>query len=89
MQRKRVPLFEGMEAHSGENTERTQSAHTANTERTHPDYSNFSDTELVTFSIRLTQGDKRRLEEYFARRGVAVSAGVRQMIVDFLGEAGG
>jgi hypothetical protein len=65
-------------------TGRTQSELEENTERSR--FTVYRKTELVTFSIRLAPDDKRRLKEYFDRRRVPLSAGIRGILCEFLDE---
>ena len=67
-------------------TEGTQREHKGNTERTR--FKRYQKTDLETFSVRLAAEDKRILEEYFRRRSISLSQGIRQVLVDFMEEKG-
>lgn len=66
------------------NTESTRSEHVEKAQSTHWEHRRA--TDLETFSIRLHPDDKRRLSEYFGRRSIPLSQGIRQVLVDFIQE---
>jgi len=51
-------------------------------------YRGYKKTELETFSIRLTPEDKRNLREYFERRSLSLSQGIRMIIKEFMEREG-
>lgn len=61
------------------NLERTRSEHIENTR-----FEQYKKTELETFSIRLTPEDKQKLRDYFSRRSVPLSQGIRMIIKEFM-----
>ena len=65
---------------------RTQKAPKKHTEETR--FQDYSETELGTFSVRLMEKDKRVLKEYFARRSLSLSQGIRQVLIDFMEKQG-
>ena len=69
-----------------ENLERTQSEHIENTDQER--FEGYKKTELETFSIRLSAEDKRKLREYFEKRSIPMSQGIRSIIISFMEETG-
>lgn len=72
--------------HSEPNTSETHSEPLENTKRTH--WEHRQKTALDTFSIRLSVDDKRRLSEYFEKRGLALSQGLRMWILERMDSEG-
>jgi len=72
--------------HGRENTQGTQTEHIENTQRTR--FDEFKKTELETFSVRLSAEDKRKLREYFEKRSIPMSQGIRSIVIEFMEERG-
>jgi hypothetical protein len=67
-----------------ENTQRTPIEHIENTDSTR--FIVYKPSALTTFSIRVSSRDKRLLKEYFDRRSIPLSQGIRSVLVSFLEE---
>ena len=88
MAKDRIPKdrIDQMLGNPARTTEGTQKEHRSNTQRTR--FKGYQRTDLETFSVRLTPDDKRVLQEYFERRSIPMSQGIRQILVDFMEERG-
>lgn len=91
MSRKPLPDFDMDAFLSGKrtNTERIQSEHGESTERVQEErdkehFKKYKDTDLEVFTVRLMQGARSRLKTYFAKRGLSLSQGIRQIVQDFM-----
>ena len=51
-------------------------------------FDTYKDTEMRTYGCRLYPKDKLKFEEYFVKRGMTFSQGVRMVIKDFLERQG-
>ncbi len=51
-------------------------------------FSKYKDTEMETYGFRIYPKDKRRFEEYFKKRGMTFSQGVRMVMKDFMERQG-
>jgi len=63
--------------------------HTSNKGQTEVErFKKYKDTEMKTYGCRLYPKDKRRFEEYFKKRGMTFSQGLRMILKDFLERQG-
>lgn len=74
-------------------TERVRSDYGKTTEgvqkkRDKEDFEKYKDSDLEVFTVRLMPGSRTRLKAYFAKRGVRLSQGVRQIVQDFMERKG-
>lgn len=72
-------------------TERkTNVKHTSNRGQTEVkrDFEKYKDTEMGTYGFRICPKDKQKFENYFRKRGMTFSQGVRMVIKDFLERRG-
>ena len=51
-------------------------------------FEKYKNTEMKVYGCRLYPKDKRRFEDYFRKRGMTFSQGVRMVIKDFLERQG-
>ncbi len=51
-------------------------------------FDTYKDTEMKTYGCRLYPKDKAKFEEYFVKRGMTFSQGVRMVIKDFMERQG-
>lgn len=56
--------------------------------RSKKDFEKHKDTDLEVFTVRLMPGSREKLKDYFSKRGLSLSAGVRQIIQDFMEKQG-
>ena len=68
----------------------TDVKHTSNVGQTEVrrNFAKYKDTEMETYGFRIYPKDKLRFEEYFKKRGMTFSQGVRMVIKDFLERQG-
>ncbi len=78
----RKTTTKGVQSDYGETTERLRK------KRDKKDFVKYTDTDLEVFTVRLMPGSKARLKTYFAKRGVRLSQGVRQIVQDFMERQG-
>ena len=83
---RKKPTDDTKRTQSEPNTSSTHSEPLENTQRTH--WEHRQKTDLDTFSIRLNVDDKRRLAEYFEKRGLALSQGLRMWILERMDSEG-
>ena len=57
-------------------------------ERSEKDFKRYKDTDLEIFTVRLMPGSKEKLKTYFSKRGLSLSAGVRQILQGFIEKQG-
>jgi len=53
-------------------------------ERSEKDFRRYKKSDLEVFTVRLMPGSREKLKDYFSKRGLSLSAGVRQTIQDFI-----
>ena len=68
----------------------TEVEHTSNNGRTEVerDFKKYKATDMKNYGIRLYPEDRRKLEEYFKKRDMTFSQGVRMVIKDFMERQG-
>lgn len=76
------PSTEGLQSDYRETTERLQK------KRDKEDFEKYKDSNLEVFTVRLMPGTRARLKVYFAKRGLSLSQGVRQVVQDFMERQG-
>ena len=76
------PTTEGVQSDYGETTERLRK------KRNKKDFEKYEGSDLEVFTVRLMPGSRDRLKRYFAKRGLSLSQGVRQIVQDFLERQG-
>ena len=72
------------------NTESTRIEHIETTESTRKkeDFKKYRDSKFDTFTVRLLPKDIEQLRDYFERRGITLSQGIRTVIKDFMERQG-
>ena len=68
------------------NTETTQQKHRVNTDITR--LREYDDKAKATFSIRIDNKDRERLQRYFESQGLKLTQGIRMIIKDFMERQG-
>ena len=90
-QRKKLPLSEERQKNAYDETlERsTNVKHTSNIGKTQVErFTQYKETEMKNYGIRLAATDKRKFEAYWKKRGMTFSQGIRTVIKDFMERQG-
>ena len=68
------------------NTDTTQQKHSENTDITR--LREYDDKARATFSIRIDNQDRERLQRYFKNRGLKLTQGIRMIIKEYMEKEG-
>jgi len=90
-QRKKLPLNEEPQksVYDAVAERSTNVEHTSNKGKTQVErFSQFKETEMKSYGLRLLPRDKQKFEAYWKKRGMSFSQGVRTVIKDFMERQG-
>ena len=90
MAKEKVPddLFERLSGRKSTESIRKEHVETTESIRKKEDFEKYRDSKYDTFTMRLLPEDIERLREYFERRGITLSQGLRTIIKDFMERQG-